>query len=61
MPATYVHVESLHYLFLLQTEKHNVDGRDLEVKAARPKALGGSTRASKKLFVGGLPVCSFES
>lgn len=40
----------------MQHGQHTVDGRGLEVKAARPKTHGSSARASKKLFVGGLPV-----
>jgi hypothetical protein len=46
------------YPLLLQQEKHNINGRDIEVKAAVPKSRGGGQKATNKLFVGGVPVCS---
>ena len=39
----------------VQPGKHNIDGREVEVKAARPR-VQGAMRTSRKIFVGGLPV-----
>lgn len=46
------HTQSLS----VQHEPHQIDGRNVEVKAAIPKSRGGGQKSTNKLFVGGVPV-----
>lgn len=44
------------FLPCVQHEPHQIDGRNVEVKAAIPKSRGGGQKSTNKLFVGGVPV-----
>lgn len=44
----------------LETQRHEIDEKQIEAKAAIPRHMGGSTQLTKKMFVGGT-VRSFRS